>query len=161
MTLRRRPQTAMRTITIDLVIAMLASIIGTTWLSWLDASDGVRPNDLVAVVNESATVLGYSLPIVMLAVPAVLAALRRRGVPATSPAAVAAAAGASAVAVGLAGQLRLVLGLHDARGVRIGTAFGDSLTTFVVLFVVGIAVASLLTLRATTLRTATRTVLVL
>ena len=161
MTLRRRPQTATRTLTTDLVLALLAALVGTAWLSWFDASDGARPNDVIAVINESATVLGYSLPFVMLAVPAVLAALRRRGLRASSAGAVAAAAGASALAVSLAAQLRLVLELHYARGVRASVFAGDALTTFVVLFMVGITVAGLLTLRATTVRTATRTVLVL
>src|SRR4051794_11983435 len=95
MTLRRRPQTATRTLTTGLLLGLLAAIAGTAWLSWLDASDGVRPGDLIAVVNESATVLGYSLPLVMLVAPAVFVALRRRGSSASNPAVVAAVAAAA------------------------------------------------------------------
>src|SRR4051812_29741290 len=162
MTLRRRPQTATRTFPTDLILALAACIAGTAWLSWLDASDGARPNDLVAVVNESATLLGYSLPLVMLAVPALLALLRRRGLPATGPVAVTGVAAASAAAVSLGSQLRLLLGGgHSAGGVRPAALLSDTLTLFVVLLVVGAVISSLLTLRATTFRTATRALLVL
>src|SRR3954471_19362825 len=112
MTLQRRPQTAGHTLTTDLLLAMMAALVGTAWLSWLHASDGVRPGDAVAVVNESATILGYTLPLVMLAVPALLAAFRRRGAIATSLTAVTGVAAASAVAVSLGSQLRLLLGEH-------------------------------------------------
>ena len=161
MTLRRRPQTATRTLPIDLLLALAAAIGGTAWLSWLDASDGVRPNDLVAVINESATVLGYSLPLVMMAVPALLAVIRRRGLPATAPAAVIGIAAASAASVSLGSQLRLLLGGHPAAGLRPGALLSDSATLFVVFLAAGVVLSLLLKLRTTTLRTATRAMLVL
>src|SRR3954471_3823299 len=112
----RRDSSKTRSLSIDVVVALLATAVGTAWLSWLNASDGVRPGDAIAVVNESATILGYTLPLVMLAVPALLAALRRRDVPTSSITAVTAAAGASAIAVSAGSQLRLFFA-HYSGGV--------------------------------------------
>src|SRR3954453_11022905 len=97
----RCPSSSARSLSSDLFVALLAALLGTAWLSWLNASDGVRPGDAIAVVNESATIFGFTLPLVMLAVPALLAALRRGGARATSLAAVTGVAAASAVAVSL------------------------------------------------------------
>src|SRR3954452_20796710 len=158
-TLRRSPSNA-RTLSSDLLVSLFAAAAGTAWLSWLHASYGVRPGDAVAVVNESATILGYTLPLVMLAVPALLAALRRGGARATSLAAVTGVAAASAVAVSLGSQLRLLLGEHGV-GVRPSAFVYDTLTLFVGLFAIGVVLTLLLTIRATTVRSATRALLVL
>src|SRR3954470_18401161 len=161
MTLQRRPQTAGHTLTKDLLLAMMAALVGSAWLSWLHASDGVRPGDAVAVVNESATILGYTLPLVMLAVPAVLAALRRRDVALSSPTAVTAAAGASAIAVSVGSQLRLVFGHYSGGVVHPLPLLTDAATVFALLLVVGMTTSALAQLRASSVRHLTRTGLVL
>src|SRR3954449_7913855 len=114
----RRDSSKTRLLSIDVVVALLATAVGTAWLSWLHASDGARPGDAVAVVNESVTILGYTLPLVMLGVPAILAALRRRGITPTSTAAVTAVAGASAIAVSAGSQLRVLFGHYSGAVVR-------------------------------------------
>src|SRR3954470_16857165 len=157
----RRDSSKTRSLSIDVVVALLATAVGTAWLSWLNASDGVRPGDAVAVVNESATILGYTLPLVMLAVPAILAGLRRRGLPPTSTAAVTAAAGASAIAVSAGSQLRLVFGHYAGGVVRPLPLLTDAATVFALLLVVGVAISTLAQLRARALRHMTRTGLVL
>src|SRR3954451_9438786 len=161
MTLQRRPQTAGHTLTKDLLLAMMAALVGSAWLSWLHASDGVRPADTVAVVNESATILGYTLPLGMLAVPAVLAALRRRDVALSSTTAVTAAAGASAIAISAGSQLRLVFGHYSGGLVRPLSLLNDAATVFALLLVVGMTVSTLAQLRANSVRHLTRTGLVL
>src|SRR5436305_4811638 len=161
MTLQRRPQTAGHTLTTDLLVAMMAALAGSAWLSWLHASDGARPGDAVAVVNESVTILGYTLPLVMFAVPALLAALRRRGLPPTSTTAVTAAAGASAIAVSSGSQLRLVFGHYSGAVVRPLPLLTDAATVFALLLVVGITISTLARLRARAVRHVTRAGLVL
>src|SRR3954468_2380485 len=161
MTLQRRPQTAGHTLTTDLLVAMMAALAGSAWLSWLHASDGARPGDAIAVVNESATIFGFTLPLVMLAVPALLAALRRRDVPPSSITAVTAAAGASAIAVSAGSQLRLFFGHYSGGVVRPVPLLTDAATVFALLLVVGMTVSALAQLRANAVRRMTRTGLVL
>src|SRR4051794_4857494 len=157
----RRDPSKTRSLSIHVLFALLATAVGTAWLSWLNASDGVRPGDTVAVVNESATILGYTLPLVMLAVPAVLAALRRRGVPPSSTTAVTAVAAASAIAVSAGSQLRLVFGHYSGGAVRPLPLLTDAATVFALLLVVGMTVSTLALLRARAVRHMTRTGLVM
>src|SRR4051794_13606697 len=157
----RRDSSKTRSLSIDVVVALLATAVGTAWLSWLNASDGVRPGDAVAVVNESVTILGYTLPLVMLAVPALLAALRRRGLPPTSTTAVTAAAGASAIAVSSGSQLRLLFGHYSRAVVRPPPPLTAAATVFALLLVVGITIATALQVRARSFRVLGRTALVL
>src|SRR4051794_9026447 len=141
MTLQRRPQTAGHTLTTDLLVAMMAALVGSAWLSWLHASDGARPGDAIAVVNETATILGYTLPLVMLCVPPALSALRRRRAATMSAVAAAVAVSiASAAAVSVGSQLRLVLTHSTWSALQPSTLLADTASVFALLLAVGLLI---------------------
>jgi len=91
----------------DLVVALLMGVVGAGWLAWLQAVNGAQALTLAGLL----TMIGFTLPAVLFAVPVTLIALRRD--PATvrlSPSMTAlVCAPVAAAAISSGNQLHLVL----------------------------------------------------
>jgi manganese oxidase len=119
----------------DLILALVLAVAGSCWLSWLQLVDVAQPADRAAVLARAAWVAALALPGCLLAVSAVLFALRRAEPSRRPPLALASVmcAPVAAIAVSLGNQLQAAVHGQWPTAATVLAPVGDALSLLVVL----------------------------
>jgi len=146
----------------DVGLALILGLVGSWWLAYLPLPQAGGRTAGAALWPNALAIAAFALPEVLLAVPVVLIAARRRNGPGPMPDWVSAIVAAPIAAAALAGghQLRgVVLGQSSAT-LPVAALVGDVLTALVVILPAAFAVLTLQRLRVRDLRGGLRSAMI-